>query len=31
MKNIPIPSIKVENRLRPLNAEKVAELAESIA
>lgn len=31
MKNIPIPIIKVENRLRPLNAEKVAELAESIA
>jgi ParB family chromosome partitioning protein len=31
MKNIPIPNIKVENRLRPLNAEKVAELAESIA
>ena len=31
MKNIPIASIKVENRLRPLNAEKVAELAESIA
>ena len=31
MKNIPIPSIKVENRLRSLNAEKVAELAESIA
>jgi len=31
MKNIPIASIKVENRLRSLNAEKVAELAESIA
>jgi len=31
MKNIPIASIKVKNRLRPLNAEKVAELAESIA
>jgi ParB family chromosome partitioning protein len=31
MKNIPIASIKVNNRLRPLNAEKVAELAESIA
>jgi len=31
MKDIPIASIKVNNRLRPLNAEKVAELAESIA
>ena len=31
MENIPIIRIKVENRLRPLNAEKVAELAESIA
>jgi ParB family chromosome partitioning protein len=31
MRSIPIASIKVENRLRPLNAEKVAELAESIA
>ena len=31
MQSIPIASIKVENRLRPLNAEKVAELAESIA
>jgi len=31
MKNIPIPSIKVKNRLRPLDDAKVAELAESIA
>jgi len=31
MKNIPIASIKVKNRLRPLDDAKVAELAESIA
>jgi ParB family chromosome partitioning protein len=31
MKNIPIASIKVNNRLRPLDDAKVAELAESIA
>jgi ParB family chromosome partitioning protein len=31
MQSIPIASIRIENRLRPLNAEKVAELAESIA
>jgi ParB family chromosome partitioning protein len=31
MKNIPIASIRVENRLRPLDDAKVAELAESIA
>ena len=31
MGNIPITSIRVENRLRPLDSAKVAELAESIA
>jgi ParB family chromosome partitioning protein len=31
VKNIPIASIKVKNRLRPLDDAKVAELAESIA
>jgi hypothetical protein len=31
MQSIPIASIRIENRLRPLNAAKVAELAASIA
>ena len=31
MKNIPITSIRVENRMRPLDDAKVAELAASIA
>jgi ParB family chromosome partitioning protein len=31
MQSIPIASIRIENRLRPLDSEKVAELAASIA